>query len=112
MRILEKNCPFEFEAEKKVGHMRCDFQDGSLANSWFPTDHSKDENVNLTDIQNTVNSVMFDELTTFEKVVELCGGEGYDFRQNRFFVEGDYNYWIDLIPAKGDYNYYIHVYTK
>jgi hypothetical protein len=109
---LETVQNFEVDKAKKIGHMRCDFADGRLANSWFPTELAKKEGVDLHEIQKIVNEIMFEEITTFDKVVELSGGEGYDYRSNRFVYEGKYNYWIDLNPVKGDYNFYIHVYEK
>lgn len=112
MVVLKKEYTFEVDNEKKIGHMRCDFADGSIANTWFPTALAKKDGVNLQEIQDVVNEIMFKEITSFEKVVELCNGQGYDFRSNLFVYEGKYNYRIDLIPAKGDYNYYIHVYEK
>lgn len=95
----------------KVGHMRCDFADGYLSNSWFPAELSGQ--VNLAEIQKMVNVIMFEKITTFDEVVELCGGRtGYDRRTNLYLHTTDFNYRIDMIPVMGDYNYYIHVYTK
>lgn len=109
---LTKEMTFEFIAEKKIGHMRCDFNDGKLANTWFGTALAKEEAVDLKDIQETVNTIMFEEIPTFDKLVEMCGGMGYDKEKNLFLVQGDYNYWIRLLPAKGDYNLYINVYNQ
>ncbi|PLS19606.1 hypothetical protein CVD28_04095 [Bacillus sp. M6-12] len=112
MLILDKEQRFEVNKEKKIGHMRCDFADGRLANKWFPTELASKEGVNLKEIQNIVNAIMFEEITTFDKVIELCEGLGYDNTSNRFVYEGEYHYWINLVPVAGDYNYYIHVYEK
>lgn len=112
MLILETEQRFEVDKEKRIGHMRCDYQEGSIANTWFPTELTKKEGVNHREIQEIVNEIMFKEITSFDKVIELCGGQGYENRCNRFVYKGDYNYWIDLIPVKGDYNFYIQVYEK
>lgn len=109
---LTKEMTFEFNGEKKIGHMRCDFNDERLANSWFGETLAKEDGVNLKVIQETMNTIMFEEIPTFDKLVDMCGGMGYDKEQNRFLVQGDYNYWIRLLPAKGDYNLYIHVYMQ
>ena len=91
--------------------MRVDFADGSIANSWFPTALATSKE-NLQEIQDVVNDIMFDQITSYDKVVEICGGEGLDETANLYVYEGNYNYWINLIPIKGDYNYYINVYKK
>lgn len=109
---LEKEPNFQENVDLKVGHMRCDFADGGIANSWFPTELASDSKVDLHEIQKVVNLIMFDEITTFDKVVELCGGRGYDNRTNMYVHVGNYNYRVDMIPVMGDYNYYIHVYCK
>lgn len=108
---LVKEYKFQVDDKKKIGHMRCDFADGHLANQWFPTDLAN-ETENLHEIQNVVNKIMFEEIPSYDKVVELCGGEGIDKTTNFFIYEGNYNYWINLIPIRGEYNYYIHVYKK
>ena len=109
---FDKEPQFDVENADKVGHMRCDFADGGIANSWFPTEMAMSGKVNLHEIQKVVNLIMFEEITTFDKVVKLCGGTGYDMRTNLYLHTADFNYRIDMIPVMGDYNYYIHVYVK
>lgn len=111
---LVKVIPFEHNKDLKVGHMRCDFTQGKLANSWFPADKfdslSKEER---SEIQEVVNDIMNNHFPTFDDVVEGCNGnEGYGNETNYFAQVNDFNYWVRLNPVESDYSMYIMVYTK
>lgn len=109
---------FKVKEENRVGTMRVYFDgDVQLCNSWFPSSNMR-ELANtygkrlLVELQDVLNDIMFNKLNTFDKVIDTCGGYGYDYEANRFTQFGQCNYWIRLIPAKGDYNYYIKDYIK
>lgn len=119
---LKKLCTkdeFTFEAKEKlrIGTMRVDFASGPPASKWTPSEFMKTfidkfgiDAVN--EVQAVVNDIQFRLLSTFDKVVDTCGGFGYRHETNRFIEYGKFNYWIRLIPVRGDYNYYIKIYLK
>lgn len=120
--VIEKLCTadefsFEVKEELRIGTMRVDFNDGCLANKWVTSGlikiflgkfHMKA----MIEVQKVVNDIEYRLLDTFDKVVKVCGAEGYDYETDRFISYGNCNYWIRLIPVMGEYNYYIKIYVK
>lgn len=96
--------------ENHLGTMRFDFADGGLCNRWFPYQDLSEEDVLI--IQPKVNEIMFGTYNTFDKIVEKCGGIGYDYEKTIYDEEELYLYVIKLMPVKGIYNGYIYVYRK
>lgn len=108
---------FEVKENLRLGTMRVDFSDGSLANTWLPSESmegfiNKYDMAGVEEIQKVVNEIQFELIDTFAKVQELCNGYGYDHQTNMYVSYGKCNYWIKLVPVQGDYNYYIKVYIK
>lgn len=111
---LTTTCPFTFTKEKKVGHMRGDYANGSLANVWVPTGESFTA---LTleekkEIQSVCNQILFETFNSFDKIVDFCEAEGYGNEKNLFTQSEHFDYWIRLNPVKSDYCIYVHTYTK
>lgn len=96
--------------ERHLGTMRFDFADGSMCNKWFPyQDLTKED---IASIQPQVNIIMFDTYNTFEKIIEKCGGTGYNYEKTLYEETDNFLYAIKLIPVTGAYNGYIYVYRK
>lgn len=98
------------QKEKHVGTMRFDFADGGMCNKWFPYQDLSQEDI--ISIQPKVNDIMFNTYNTFDKIIEECGGTGYDKEKTIYQDEENFFYAIKLIPAMGTYNGYIYVYRK
>lgn len=96
--------------ERHLGTMRFDFADGGMCNKWFPYQTLSREDIEL--IQPKVNEIMFSTYNTFDKIVEECGGIGYNNEKVLYQNTEKYLYAIKLIPAMGAYNGYIYVYRK
>lgn len=114
---ITKEMGFKFQKELKIGHIRADFNDGDKNpfNRWFANEDiqvlTDKHDIDLKEVQEAVNYVMFEHFSTWDKLVEACGGTGYDKETNYFGTHGKCNYWIRLLPCKGDYNMYINVYA-
>ena len=96
--------------ERHLGTMRFDFADGGMCNKWFPYQTLSREDIEL--IQPKVNEIMFGTYNTFDKIVEECGGTGYNNEKVLYQNTEKYLYAIKLIPARGAYNGYIYIYRK
>lgn len=96
--------------ERHLGTMRFDFADGGMCNKWFPYQTLSREDIEL--IQPKVNEIMFGTYNTFDKIVEECGGTGYNNEKVLYQNTEKYLYAIKLIPAMGAYNGYIYIYRK
>lgn len=115
MKSLSKEKIFNYDSKELLGVMRFDFYDGRLANQWNLRDliielNNKKE-IDLKRLQEELNYIQFTLIKEFNKVVELCGGTGYD---NETLVYIDLNvakYVIKLIPVKDCYSY-IYTYIK
>lgn len=115
MKELCKEKYFNYESTELIGVMRFDFYDGSLANQWNPREliieMNNKKQINLKKLQQELNYVQFDLISNFEKVVELCGGTGYN---NETLLHIDFEiakYVIKLIPVRDSYSY-IYTYIK
>lgn len=108
---------FEFEKEKKLGHMRCQYGNSSqIANQFVKTDLFSDKSVkneiNLQRIQEVVNVIQFEWIENYEKLEMYCKGSEWDKKETNYFLQDDnLNYWIRLNPfGTSDYNCYVHIY--
>jgi hypothetical protein len=109
---------FEFDKEKKLGHLRCQYgSTNQIANQFVSTelfaDKSKNNEINLNRIQEVVNVIQFNWIENFKNLENLCKGEDWSKEEtNYFFIDENINYWIRLIPQYGtsEYNCYINVY--
>lgn len=106
---------FQIDNQKKLGVMRIDWYDGKLSNTWNPTELlinlKKNNKIDLQQLQEELNYIQFDKLNSFDKIVKMCDGTGYE-RETLLFVQGKYNnYAIKLIPVRDSYSY-IFTYNK
>lgn len=115
MKKLSRNKYFDYSTQELLGIMRFDFHDGSLANGWNPRELIqeliKKNKIDLRVLQNELNYIQFDMIKNYEKVIELCNGEGYD-KETLMYIEFDaFKYVIKLVPVKDSYSY-IYAYIK
>jgi hypothetical protein len=117
---LLKECPFEFDKSKKLGHMRCDYDGGRNTKpftSWFGIDGWKDNidkyNINPRGLDEVVNYICYEKLNSYDKFLDFIGyyEKAYD-GINYFMQHDNLDIWIRMIPAKDDYNIYINFYHK
>lgn len=115
VRSLSKEKTFNYDSKELLGVMRFDFYDGALANQWNPRDlimelNNKKE-IDLKKLQQELNYIQFDLINNYEKVVQVCGGAGYE---NEVLLYVDFEitkYVVKLIPVKDCYSY-IYTYRK
>ncbi|HAR86573.1 MAG TPA: hypothetical protein DCR69_12650 [Clostridium sp.] len=115
MKELSKEKYFNYESNDLLGVMRFDFYDGSLANQWNPreliTELNNKKQIDLKMLQKELNYIQFDLINNYSKIVELCGGTGYD-KETLVYIEFEVaKYVIKLIPIKDSYSY-IYTYIK
>lgn len=110
---------FEAKEELKVGTIRIDFDkryNGPLCEKWFPTQNmyrfSKQRLIDPKEIQQVVKTIENEMVNSFDKVVRLCDGIGYNNSVWRYFRQGSCNYTLKFIPVVTDYNLYIYIYAK
>lgn len=112
--MLHKEQLFEINNSNRLGTMRIDWYDGKIANQWNPTElliKLKDSRlIDLNVLQEELNYIQFGLLYSFENVVRLCDGTGYDKETHVYFV-GEFSYGIRLIPIRDSYSY-IYVYNN
>lgn len=108
--MLHKEQLFKIDNSKRLGTMRVDWYDGKLSNQWNPTGLLDSKLIALKVLQEELNYIQFELLYSFENVVKLCDGVGYDNETLLYFV-GEFNYCIRLIPVRDAYSY-IYVYRK
>lgn len=115
MNVKELNV-LGLEEHKAIGMMRLDWlgsRKDEVCNQWFPDPmyDSTRGSISYQQLQQELNELIFDELGTFEQVIQRCEGEGYD-HEVVFKVEGkELNYFIRLVPVQTSYSY-IFVYFK
>lgn len=115
MKELSKEKYFNYDSKELLGVMRFDFYDGRLANQWNPKDliielNNKEE-IDLKKLQQELNYIQFDLLNSYEEVLELCGGTGYD-NETLFYMDFEVaKYVIKLIPVRDTYSY-IYTYLR
>ncbi|WP_238881770.1 hypothetical protein [Clostridium sp. YIM B02551] len=115
MKELCKEKYFNYESKELLGVMRFDFYDGSLANQWNPRELiielNNEKQIDLKKLQQELNQVQFDLIINFKKVVELCGGTGYN-NETLLYIDFEVaKYVVKLIPVR-DYYSYIYTYIK
>lgn len=115
MKELRKEKYFNYESTELLGVMRFDFYDGALANQWNPreliTEMNNKKQIDLKKLQQELNHIQFDLISNFEKVIELCGGTGYN-NETLLYIELEVaKCVIKLIPVKDSYSY-IYTYVK
>lgn len=112
---LSKKKLFEFDNNNKLGVMRIDWYDGSLANTWSPTkliiELNNKKVVDLQQLQQELNIIQFEKLKNFDEVIKYCGGGGFENETLLYVVGKNQNYIVKLIPLKDSYSY-IYVYNK
>lgn len=119
MELLTE-CPFTFDKEKKIGHMRCDYDGGRDVRpykSWFPSGDIKEiceeHGIDLADLDNAVNMVINEHCPTYSAFLNYIprGLSDYD-SVNYFFQYNNVDVWVRMIPAPHDYNIYINLYHQ
>ena len=110
--LLTKEMNFKFEKDKKIGHVRTQFNwEKLVANEFIPVgdmkEKVKEHNLHLGKINGVCKAIQFDWLKNYETIEELCNGE-----ETNYFVQYEnVNYWIRLNPfGISEYNCYIHLY--
>lgn len=111
-----KEMNFAFDKDKKIGHVRIQFNGkGLLANQFIQT---MDGDINQVADIKLVNGVV-NEINNWVKdydnlVDNLCDSqEGFDKEVDYFYIDDNANFWIRVLPiGEGDYNLYIHIYKK
>lgn len=115
MSKLRKDKHFDYSINELLGIMRFDFYNGSLANSWNEKElikRLKEENkIDLKELQQEINEIQFELIKNYEKVVELCGGEGYNNEILLYIEYKNFKYVIKLVPVRDSYSY-IYAYKK
>ena len=115
MRKLSKVKTFEYNSNELLGVMIFDFYDGGLANQWNPRDliielNDKKE-IDLKRLQKELNYIQFDLIKSFDNVVSICNGKGYD-NETLVYIDLDIaKFVIKLVPIRDDYSY-IYSYLK
>ena len=112
---LIKGITFKIDETKRLGTMRIDWYDGRLWNQWNPTnlltELKTSSSLELEKLQQELNYLQFELVSSFQEVQEYCKGTGYD-RETLFTVSLDYaDYAIKLIPVKDAYSY-IYTYIR
>lgn len=115
MKELCKEKYFNYESKELLGVMRFDFYDGALANQWNPRELiielNNEKQIDLKKLQQELNQVQFDLIINFKKVVELCGGRGYN-NETLLYIDFEVaKYVVKLIPVRDCYSY-IYTYIK
>lgn len=115
MKELSKEKYFNYDSKELLGVMRFDFYDGRLANQWNPRDLiielNNKKQIDLKKLQEELNYIQFTLIKYFNKVVELCGGTGYNHETLVYIDLNVAKYVIKLIPVKDCYSY-IYTYVK
>lgn len=114
---LTNEMNFEFDNDKKLGHLRCQFgKTSQIANQFIKQEDlsikCKVHEIELNRIQEVVNVIQFDWIENYIHLENLCNGDDWDKKEtNYFFQDGNVNYWIRLNPfGTSEYNCYIHFY--
>ena len=105
------------DENKALGIMRIDWCGSyrKICNQWFPSQNYstsiQNHQICIETLKQQLNDLMFNVLNTFEKVIERCQGEGYQYEET-FRVEGDeFNFFIRLKPVRDECSH-IFVYMK
>ena len=112
---LSKEETFDYDSKKLLGVMRFDFYDGRLSNQWNPRELIIEMNnrklIDLKKLQQELNYIQFELIDSFNNIVNLCSGTGYD-RETLVYIDLEIGrYVIKLIPVKDGYSY-IYSYLK
>lgn len=81
---LVRGIIFELDEEKRLGNMRSDWAGGrgNLCNQWNPTrilmELKTGSKIALKKLQQELNYLQFELLSSFERVQKYCKGAGYD----------------------------------
>ena len=115
MNKLSKEKYFNYDSKELLGVMRFDFYDGRLSNQWNPSELIIELNnrreIDLRKLQQELNYIQLTLIEEFNKVVELCNGNGYD-KETLVYIElEEGKYVIKLIPVKDSYSY-IYTYKR
>ncbi|EGC92670.1 hypothetical protein HMPREF9402_2874 [Turicibacter sp. HGF1] len=105
------------DENKGLGIMRIDWcgSYSEICNQWFPSQNYlsiiQNHHICIETLKQQLNDLMFNELNIFEKVMERCQGEGYQYEET-FKVEGDeFDFFIRLKPVRDECSH-IFVYIK
>lgn len=112
---LAKGLTFELDEKKRLGTMRIDWYDERLCNQWNPTnllmELKTQSKIDLAKLQQELNFIQFELLSSFQNVEKYCNGTGYE-KEQVFTISMEYfNFAVKLKPVKDDYSY-IYAYLK
>lgn len=107
--IFSKELTWEFNKDKKIGHMRCQLKSNGLeANQWISEQK-------LTHDINAVAHEIIQVVGNYDNLVDsFCNGkEGFENETKYFYQKNGINYWIRTLPiGEFEYNLYINVYHQ
>lgn len=117
--IITDQMNFEFDKNKKLGHVRSQFgNDKLIANQFVASEdfseNLKKYNLNVNRINEVANVIQFEFVENFDGLLRSCKGINSKEETNYFLQDSNINYWIRLIPTFGtsEYNCYIHFYHE
>lgn len=111
MKVLSRKRYFNYDLKDLLGIMRIDFYNGELANKWNPKNFKNIKKVNIKKLQQELDYIQFDILNNYSKVIELCGGYGYE-KETLLYIDLEIGkYVIKLVPVLDSYSY-IYAYIK
>jgi hypothetical protein len=110
---LVNGITFQIDEKKRLGTMRIDWADGKLCNQWNPTNFLLElktaQKIGLKELQQELNYLQFELLSSFQTIEKYCDGTGYD-NETLFSISLETAYYaIKAIPVKDTYSY-IYVY--
>ncbi|APC38887.1 hypothetical protein [Clostridium estertheticum] len=89
---LKEGTIFTIHEKKRLGLMRVDWADGNISNKWKPTnlliDLKKDSEIDIAKLQQELNYLQFELVSSFQKVEKYCNGNGYN-SENIFSISLD-----------------------
>lgn len=113
---------FEFDKNKKIGHIRCQYgYHKQIANQFVPfqdmDEKVKQYQIDLKRVNEICDAIQFDWIQNYEKLESLClnhpESESEKKETNYFLQDENVNYWIRLNPlGTSEYNCYIHIYHQ
>lgn len=84
-KVLIRGIIFELDEKKRLGTMRVDWYDRKLSNQWNLTrlllKQKTGSKIDLKKLQQELNYIQFNLLSSFERVQEYCNGTGCDNKQ-------------------------------
>ena len=110
---------FPFEADKKIGHLRCQFgEEKQIANQFIPTEGFEKAletyHIDKNGLNEVLNVLQFDWIQNYAHMKQLCQAPDDTTKEKDYFLQwNQVNYWIRLhLFGTEDYNCYIYCYHE